>query len=223
MQGLVEDKILALIGDRPVFDYSLTAFARAGIVGRVVVVYRDPPQRQRLAAIFAQSEARRLQARWVRGGTERQHSVARALAALPTSVDWVFIHDCARPLVRTDDLATVDRAMRRDGAACLAHPVTDTIKRVSTRGTTPDRSRLRTVDRSRLWAMETPQAFSRPLIAGAYAEVDRRGLRITDDTSALELVTRHPVTLVPSTGPDLKITRPADLAYAGFLVQRSQT
>ena len=221
MAGAVDDKILAAIGRRPVVDFSLEAFVRAGVVRRLVMVYRDATQRAKLIAIVARSAAREWPVRWVRGGRERQDSVANALRALPASTRFVFIHDCARPLVHPDDLRRVGEAVRRDGAACLAYRITDTVKRVPPRAPDAVRRRFRTIDRTRLWAMETPQAFRRTLIARAYAIVKERGLQITDDAAAIELATRHSLTLVESTHPNLKITRPADLAYAAYLVQRA--
>jgi 2-C-methyl-D-erythritol 4-phosphate cytidylyltransferase len=218
MRGVVDDKVLAPLAGRLVFVHSLEAFATAGIVARCVVVYRDAAQRTQLAALYASGPMRDLPVRWVRGGRERQDSVARALAALPRATDFVFIHDCARPLVRPEVLRELDLALRRDGAACLAHRVTDTIKRLPAGAPDANRRRLATLDRERLWAMETPQAFARTLIVAAYAEVQRRGLRITDDAQAVEIASHHGVTLVENPHPNPKITRPADLRYVEFLL-----
>jgi 2-C-methyl-D-erythritol 4-phosphate cytidylyltransferase len=219
MRGAVDDKVLAPLAGRPVFAWSLAAFAAAGIVDSYVVVFRDEPQRRRLAAVFRRSEARACKFTWVRGGAERQHSVANALAALPASIAHVYIHDCARPLVHPDSLRTLSAALQRDGAACLAHRVTDTIKRLPPGAPDAVRRRLRTIDRTRLWAMETPQAFARTLITEAYRAVHRRKLAMTDDASALELATRHGVTLVEHPHPNPKLTTPADLAWAEFLLR----
>lgn len=220
MGGAVDDKILAPLAGRPVFAHSLEAFAQSGVVQRWVIVYRDAAQRAKLARVFSASGMDGLAGRWVRGGQERQDSVARALACLPAAVEFVFIHDCARPLVRPESLRTLAEALQRDGAACLAHRVTDTIKVCLGRGAGPVRRRWRTLDRSRLWALETPQAFARTLICRAYEEVQRRGLRITDDAQAVELTGRAGLTLLENTDPNPKITRPADLSYAEFLLRQ---
>src|SRR5260221_6511492 len=84
----------------------------------------------------------------VRGGRERQDSVANALAALPPDIAHVFIHDCARPLIRPEQLVALHKIVRRENAVVLAHRVTDTIKEHSLS------ARLRTLDRPRLSAME---------------------------------------------------------------------
>lgn len=221
MAGTVEDKVLQKLGRRPVFEHSLRAFAAAEIVDCFVIVFRDQAQRGKLEALVPRSIARKYSIIWVRGGRERQDSVSSALKALTRkrSAGFVFIHDCARPLVEPETLRKLDAFVRRDGAACLAHRVTDTIKRVPGDGSVPVRKRLRTLDRRSLWAMETPQAFDLSLIADAYRVVIQRGLSITDDLSALELAGNHPVSLLENPHPNPKITRPADLAYAGFLLQ----
>jgi 2-C-methyl-D-erythritol 4-phosphate cytidylyltransferase len=137
--------------------------------------------------------------------------VQNALAALPADIAYVFIHDCARPLVQAVQLAALHKIVRKENAVVLAHRVTDTVKKHS------DSGRLENLDRSRLWAMETPQVFAKDLIIEAYAKVAKKKLRITDDASAVELL-KHPVALLENTHPNPKLTTPADLAYAEFLV-----
>lgn len=219
MRGAVDDKVLVPLAGQPVFAWSLAAFVEAAIADVFVVVYRDEAQRRNLAAIARPYAARGRPLVWVRGGEERQHSVSHALEAVPADVAYIYIHDCARPLVHPESLRALATALARDGAACLAHRVTDTIKQLPPNAGDAVKRRLHTVDRSRLWAMETPQAFSRALITGAYRAVRRRRLAITDDASALELVTRHGVTLVENAHPNPKLTTPADLAWAEFLLR----
>jgi 2-C-methyl-D-erythritol 4-phosphate cytidylyltransferase len=150
----------------------------------------------------------------IRGGRTRQDSVMHALAALPGDISHVFVHDCARPLVRPDQLIALHNAVRRKNAVVLAHRVVDTIKERT--GRPPHR--LRTIDRSRLWATETPQVFARDLIVRAYARVAARGLSVTDDAEAVEGL-GHPVAIVENPHPNPKLTTPADLAYLEFLMR----
>jgi 2-C-methyl-D-erythritol 4-phosphate cytidylyltransferase len=215
MQGAVADKVLAPLGGRPVFAHSVVAFMTSGIADFYVVVYRDQRQMTELAAYAPTPSA------LVRGGRERQDSVMNALSALPDDIAYVFIHDCARPLIRPEQLVALHKIVRREDAVVLAHRVTDTIKehRVVTSKSAADDSRLRTLDRSRLWAMETPQVFARDLIAQAYARVAERDLRITDDAAAVELL-HHPVALLENPYPNPKLTTPSDLAYLEFLLTR---
>ena len=98
------------------------------------------------------------------------------------------------------------------GAAVAAQPITDTIKE-----SIDGRRVERTLDRSRLWAVQTPQVFQLNVIRRALEEVRRRGLIVTDDTAACELI-GQPVELVLSTEPNPKVTRPEDLSYIEWLL-----
>ena len=205
MAGSVPDKVLAPVGGRPVFAYSAAAFAASGVADLYVVVYRDRSQMTELSA-YAPTPAL-----LVRGGRERQDSVRAALAALPGDIDYVFIHDCARPLIQPEQLIALHKIVRREQAVVLAHRVTDTIKEHRASG------RVGTIDRSKLWAMETPQVFSKALIDRAYAKVVAKKLIVTDDAAAVEVL-GHPVALLENFQPNLKLTSPADLDHLEFLL-----
>ena len=205
MAGAVKDKMLTPLSGRPVFAYSAAAFAASGVADFYVVVYRDRSQMTALSA-FAPTPSL-----LVRGGRERQDSVSAALAALPGDIDHVFIHDCARPMIRPEQLVALHKIVRRERAVVLAHRVTSTIRERRPGG------RLRTIDRSRLWAMETPQVFSKALIERAYARVGSRRARVTDDAAAVEGL-GHPVALLENAHPNPKLTTPRDLAYLEFLL-----
>ncbi len=213
MAGAVADKVLVPLAGRPVFAHSAAAFMQSAIADLYVIVFRDQRQMMELSAYAPTPSV------LVRGGRERQDSVSQALAALPADIRHVFIHDCARPLIRPEQLVALHKIVRREHAVVLAHRVVDTIKEhrvlISPKGR--DESRLRTLDRARLWAMETPQVFSRELIARAYARVGARGLQITDDAQAVEQL-GHPIALLENQHPNPKLTTAADLAYLEFLV-----
>lgn len=210
MQGTVEDKVLAPLAGRPVFSWSASAFMQSAIADLYVIVYRDQRQMMELSAYAPTPSV------LVHGGRERQDSVTAALAALPADIEHVFIHDCARPLIRAEQLVGLHKIVRKEQAVVLAHRVTDTIKEHR------DDAKLRTLDRSRLWAMETPQVFSRDLICRAYAKVAAKKLRITDDAQAVETL-GHPIALLENTSPNPKLTTPADLPYLEFLLQRADS
>lgn len=205
MGGSVPDKILAPLRGKPVFSYSAAAFAASGVADLYVVVGRDQRHLLELSS-YAPTPAV-----FVRGGRERQDSVVNALAVLPPDITAVFIHDCARPFVRPEHLAALLKIVRREDAVVLAHRVTDTIKLHQGEGN------LKTLDRDHLWAMETPQVFSRDLIDRAYAKVQAKGIRITDDAAAVELL-RHPVALLENKLPNPKLTTPADFAWFEYLL-----
>jgi 2-C-methyl-D-erythritol 4-phosphate cytidylyltransferase len=207
MQDAVPDKVLALLAGKPVFAHSASAFYRSGVADFYVVTYRDQRQMLELSA-YAPTPAQ-----FVAGGRERQDSVAAALASLPADVKYVFIHDCARPLIQPEQLVALHKIVRREKAVVLAHRVTDTIKEHRGDG------RLRTLDRRHLWAMETPQVFDRALICRAYERVIRSGATITDDAAAVELL-RHPIALLENDRPNPKLTTPADLPLLELLLAR---
>lgn len=210
MNGAVDDKILAPLGGRPLFLHSATAFAESGVADFYVIVYRDQKQMLELSA-YAPTPAL-----FVPGGAERQDSVAAALAALPPDIGKVFIHDCARPFVRVDQLIALHKIVLREDAVVLAHRVTDTIKEHRADG------HLKSLNRDKLWAMETPQVFARDLITAAYAKVAKKKLRITDDAAAVELL-KHPVALLENPYANPKLTTPADLPWFEYLLAQSQS
>ena len=219
MRGSVDDKVLAQLAGRPVLEHSVSSFIKMGAIQEWVFVYRDDEQRQR---IFSMASFATLQGgvRFVQGGQERQDSVINALESLPECVDYVFIHDGARPLVQPESLLRLHEAVIRAGAAVLSHRVTDTIKRLSGKaGASLSSCALEDLDRSTLWGMETPQVFKRSVILEAYRKVKRENLRITDDVAAAALVGQL-VTLVENPVLNPKITAPEDLAFVEFLIPR---
>lgn len=143
----------------------------------------------------------------VAGGAERQDSVRAGLEALPADVDLVAVHDAARPLVRPEAVSRVVAAAARAGAAILAIPARDTIKRV-TEGRV-----VATPDRATCWAAQTPQVFRVALLREALAKAASDGHRGTDDAALVERlgITVH---VVEGDSDNLKLTHPEDLAVA---------
>lgn len=143
----------------------------------------------------------------VAGGAERQDSMAAGLAALPSEIDFVAIHDAARCLVDPEDVSRTVAAARQHGAAILAHPARDTIKRV--RG----HEILETPSRSECWIAETPQVFRRELLEEGLAKARAEGFLATDDSQLVERL-GVAVQVVEGGARNLKITGPEDLAVA---------
>jgi len=142
--------------------------------------------------------------RIVLGGAERQDSVIAGLAALDPALEYVMIQDAARPFVTPELIERVLAEAKVHGAAVCGHPVIDTLKE-----TEDGQTVLRTIDRSRVWAVQTPQIFYRPFLAEAYAAINAGGHAVTDDTAAMEAMGR-PVALVRHDDLNLKITRKSD-------------
>jgi 2-C-methyl-D-erythritol 4-phosphate cytidylyltransferase len=219
IQSLTSDKALIPLAGRPAITYSVQAYLQSGQISRMAIIYRDPAQQAALHHALAAAHLSPPNILWIRGGEERQDSVLAGLRALPQETQLVFIHDAARPLLTPENVRALASEAQKSGAACLAHRVTDTIKEIPPSSdpsghTTP----VQTIDRSRLWAVETPQVFQHSLILAAYEEVKRSGRSITDDTSALE-TSNHPITLLQSPTPNPKLTHPADAAWIEYLLQ----
>mgnify|MGYP000421590348 CR=1 FL=1 len=221
MQGCVDDKVLAPLNQKPVFIHSIQAFIDANVADQFTIVYRDDAQRAALADALKNVDLGKIQVTWAIGGKERQDSVFNALAQQASACQYVFIHDCARPLISATAIRALQTALEKHTAVVLARPVIDTIKRVPTVGAL-EAVMLEDLDRNRLWAMETPQAFNYADILAAYQNVKTKQLHITDDTAAAASIGIG-TTLVPNNQPNLKITTPQDLLYAEWLLQQVST
>ena len=145
------------------------------------------------------------------GGRERAESVANGLEDLPEEVEIVLVHDAARPLVPDDLVERVVQEARRGHGAVPALPVVDTLKEVDADGRI-----VRTVDRARLWRVQTPQGFPRALLDRAHGEARRAGLTATDDAALCERL-GLPVVVVRGSERALKVTEEGDFARAEAL------
>ncbi len=203
--GANADKLFLEVAGKPVVVHTWQRFNDAACVDEIVLVVRDGLQTA-FAGLAAQFNFQKPH-RFVMGGAERQDSVWNGLAALSPGAEIVAIQDAARPCTSDKLIAATIEAAREIGAAVAAQPVTDTIKESA-----DSKTILRTVDRSRLWSVQTPQTFRVEVIRRALTEVRRRGLLVTDDTAACELI-GQPVRLVVGAEPNPKVTLPSDLAY----------
>jgi 2-C-methyl-D-erythritol 4-phosphate cytidylyltransferase len=205
------DKLFLELNGAPVVAHTWRRFERAKCIDEIVLVVRDGMQDA--FAELAREHVFRKKFQLVAGGKERQDSVWNGLAALSPDARIVAIQDAARPCTSERLITATVEAARETGAAVAAQPVTDTIKESS-----DGKFIQRTVDRSRLWAVQTPQTFQVEIIRRALSEVRRQGLPITDDTAACELI-GQPVKLIHFNQPNPKITRPEDLAYVELLLR----
>ncbi len=217
MRGTVKDKVLAPLDGLPVILHSLKAFAESGAVGEAVFVCRHDAQQDAIAdAIAKHLPALGLQIKYARGGAERQDSVLNGLKKVSDKSALAFIHDGARPMITAENIAELAETASRDGAAVLAARVSDTIKRLPKGKKTLARCALADLDRSRLWAMQTPQVFVCSEIEAAYANVAKKSLSITDDVAAYTTYGGK-VSIVENKSPNIKITNPEDIALIEFI------
>ena len=209
--GANVDKLWLMVAGRPVVAHTWQRFNDAPGVDEIILVVREGMQAEfaQLAAKYHFQKPFRL----VAGGAERQDSVWNGLAAVSPQADIVAIQDAARPCTSAKLIAATIAAAREVGAAVAAQPVVDTVKE-SADGQTISR----TLDRSKLWAVQTPQTFRVEVIRKALAEVRAKKLLVTDDTAACDLI-GQPVKLVAWPAPNPKVTRPEDLPYVELLLR----
>lgn len=204
------DKILAMLGNVSVLRRSFDALQACPSIESIVIV-GSPAVFEHCADWRLNPECTKLLA-LIPGGKERQDSVRAGLGAIPPHISHVAIHDAARPLVCPQAIEETIAAARNHGAAVLAHPIPDTVKRLHENGQIAEN-----VDRTNLWAMETPQIARRDWLVQAMDQVAAAGVPVTDEVSALQFA-QFPVHAVCNNTPNFKITWPGDIALAERLL-----
>jgi 2-C-methyl-D-erythritol 4-phosphate cytidylyltransferase len=186
------------IAGKPMLAWTVDAFQRTKAIDGIILVVA--PDQLDLAAKIKAAKIIAV----VPGGRQRQDSVRNGLAALPKGVQIVLIHDGARPAVSAATINGTIKAAKEHGAAIAAVPLKDTIKQVNRR----EARIVKTLDRSELWAAQTPQTFTVPVINKAYETLKHD---VTDDAAAVERL-GIPVKIVMDSYANLKVTMPEDLA-----------
>ncbi len=202
-----------LAAGKPLIEHALEALlSHPAVDGAVVALAADDPHWPGWTSLHGKPVIACV------GGGERVDSVMAALRALPVDIaleELVLVHDAARPNLRASDITKlVDAANACDDGAILAAPVRDTLKRADGIGCIAS-----TESRDGIWRALTPQAFRRDLLCWALANVEVDGVAVTDEAMAVESLGRHPV-LVEGREDNIKVTTPADLALAEFLLGR---
>jgi 2-C-methyl-D-erythritol 4-phosphate cytidylyltransferase len=201
--GATRPKALVELGGRPMVQWSIDALQGMEEIERVVLAL--PEGVQPPPGVIG-----------VEGGAVRSASVQRALAAAGEG-EMVLVHDAARPLLTAELARAVIGALERDAgadAAIAAAPVTDTIKRIDDAGAV-----VETVERSSLWAVQTPQVFRRAALERALAVPDEVLAQATDDAWLIERAGGR-VIVVGVESENLKVTTPVDLDVAERLLRR---
>ncbi|MFA5100013.1 MAG: 2-C-methyl-D-erythritol 4-phosphate cytidylyltransferase [Candidatus Omnitrophota bacterium] len=207
-------KPLVRLGQKPVLLYSLQTLSECPRIKAVVVVANRSNRQaiKRMISAYGLSKVIGI----VEGGERRQDSVISGLKALPKQCDYVFIHDAARPLIDTASLERLIKGVQKTGAAIPGVPVKSTIKEVQRSGGSGASRVIRTLDRGRLWEIQTPQAFKKSIIMKAY---DSFGMiEVTDDSALVEKL-GVPVSLIMGSYENMKITTPEDLCMAAALLK----
>jgi len=211
------NKLFAALAGKPVLWHTLQAWQGQADCAQIVLAmpangkWTDiPPELDRQ---FVQIKNLRM----IPGGANRAQSVYNALQAVPEDINWVAVHDAARPLISDQLIATVFAAAQQHGAAAPALAVHLTIKEAD--GPLPSQIKS-TVPRHRLWAMQTPQFARRDALLNAFANCPIPLDQVTDDVQLLELA-GHPAWLVDGEQRNIKITTPADIRLAGIFLAPS--
>jgi len=204
------------IAGRAILLRTLDAVAACPLVERIVVAVA--PEDVAAAEELIAPERERLRvAAVVAGGARRQETVRLALEALPDTVEVVAVHDGVRPFVPHDIFSAAIVAARRTGAACVALPVKETLKRVAGECGTSGPVIGETVDRSDLWGAQTPQAFRAADLRRLLSEAARDGVEVTDDTQLFDRAGLA-VEAVRGDARNIKITTPEDLSLAEVML-----
>lgn len=197
-------KPFATLRDRAVWLHCADKFLNRDDVVQTLIVIA-PEDRERFIDSFGANVAI-LGIDVVEGGAERSDSIANALEHVNDEVEYVAVHDAARPCLATEWIDRVFLKAVTTGAAMLAIPITGTVKRVGEKGVIQE-----TVPRDNLWEAQTPQVFRKSILLKAYAQ--RGEQPATDDAELVQRV-GQPVTVVTGSPINLKITTKEDLQLA---------
>lgn len=204
-----------IIQDRPVLYYSLKAFEDSAVDEIVLVVGKGEEEfcRKEIVDKYGISKVKAI----VEGGKERYHSVFEGLKQT-SDVDYVLIHDGARPFVNQDIIRRCMQEVQKYRACVVGMPVKDTIKIADEEGYAKQ-----TPDRKNVWMIQTPQTFSYALIYEAYEEMLKtEDTAITDDAMVLERIKGKKSKLIEGSYRNIKITTPEDLLIANVYLQHPE-
>jgi 2-C-methyl-D-erythritol 4-phosphate cytidylyltransferase len=202
------DKLMMLVGEKPILARVASTFQNSSLVNQIVIVLSEPNLEQGIELVKENG--------WSKvsdicpGSRRRQDSVAAGLDRLQ-GCQWVVIHDGTRPFVTDDLISRGLEAAKETGAAAAAVPVTDTIKIAG-----DDMFVRETPARKHLWAVQTPQVFRHDIITSAHHQIDNE---VTDDASLVEQL-GYRVKLYMGAYDNIKITTPSDLDIAEVLLKK---
>lgn len=201
------DKLFAPLSGKPVLWYSLNAFSECEEIDEILVITKADrvAEVEQLVSDESLGKVRKV----LVGGSERHLSVWNGLKAIEShGSEFVAIHDGARPLTTPQLIHDCLQMAKERGSACCASPIPDTVKRASS-----DQVVTESVERTGLWAMQTPQIFASGLILQAYAALMAKHEIVTDEVSAVQKLGKR-IALLENHDWNFKITFPRDLEMA---------
>lgn len=211
--GKATAKQFLTLGDKPILAHTLLAFQRASEIDEIIPILSEEDLETCLGEIIEGYHITKVKTLVV-GGKERQDSVMNGLHKLAKDAAIVLVHDGVRPFVTPEMIKeTVDYAKKGECVA-VGVPIKDTIKEVNDRGMV-----RHTLERSRLWAIQTPQAFPVRALKRAYEEASEQRVYGTDDATIVEK-TGGSVRVIMGSYENIKITTPEDLLLAEEILKR---
>jgi 2-C-methyl-D-erythritol 4-phosphate cytidylyltransferase len=202
------------LGDRPILVHTLDRFEENEKVDEIILVVPEEYMGYCSQAIVDKFQFKKIK-KIVCGGKERQDSVYLGLKACPNSTSVVVIHDGVRPLISKEKIAESIRLCQKEKAVILAVPPKDTIKRVE------EGAVITTLDRERLWLVQTPQTFEFQLILDAHEKAREDNFTATDDSVLVERLGQK-VAVLEGDYRNIKITTSDDLAIAEKFCEKKE-
>lgn len=208
-----ENKLLMEVGGVPVLAHTLLAFEHCESISEIVVAAKGDAvvTYSNLAAAFGIHKLKCV----VEGGASRAESVYRAACQASDAAQYLAVHDGARPLIQAEEITAVCDAAFACGSAAAAVPIKDTVKRVE------NGKIAATIDRSQLYAAQTPQTAEKGVLLAALKRVLDEKIPVTDECMALEYLNIHPQAVVCSY-ENIKITTPEDLIFAESILNKRE-
>lgn len=204
----------------PLFTYCARTFEQSSIITDIILVIPEGDEEICTEAL-RESGIREKVRKIVHGGAERYNSVMNGLHAIDWPCDYVFIHDGARPFIDESSLRRLYETVQRTGACVAGMPSKDTVKI-----TNEEALAVQTPNRSNVWIVQTPQVFERALITDSYErmlralpELERKGIKITDDAMAVEQMSSRDISMVEASYRNIKITTPEDIYVAEAFIE----
>ncbi len=212
--GEIRPKQFCYLSKKPILCWTIERFEKCGLVDKVILVIPPGTKEYVQKSILSYSNYKKIKVS-VEGGKERGDSVFQGLRVVDSDTDVVLIHDGVRPLVFPPLIENLIHQVEKYGAATLAVPIKETVKEINQESVV-----ARTLDRKKLYSIQTPQGFKRAVIWKAYQTVREPGLWASDDAARVERIGKK-VTIVLGDEINIKITTSLDLKLAEILLMNS--
>ena len=205
-----EKKQLKELSGRPLIHYTLTPFLESSVIGDIIIAAQKKDFDK--LAYVVDSIATEKKISIIEGGDTRQGSISKALAKINSNTKYVCVHDAARPFVSRELIEKLINALKTCDAVTVGRKSTDTLKECT------DGRVSRTIDRKKIWQVQTPQAFTKEVIMNAYELAEKQNILATDDSSLVEEA-GYQVNIINDSSINLKITTKEDWMMAEALLR----